>query len=358
MENFNEMPVVTGEALSAIARAEIDIQIATARRFPRVLSKVKADMMSFATLDEETAQSCFYTLSRKSADGESKPIQGPSIRLAEIALSAYGNIKAGARVVSNDGKIITAQAVCQDLEKNVTVDMHVQRRITNKYGKTYSEDMQAVTGNAACALALRNAVFKVVPFALVKPVYMEARRVAIGDIKSLAAKRAKVIERLIQMGLTQDRILAAVEAAKVEDVDLNKLEILIGLGTSLKDGETTLEEAFPPIVKPSDKKPEEKTAAKPTTQDGAGTSEGKPKDEPNTTTPPAEPAPTETPQGELLKLLQSKGFGFAEFIEWAVATGQIDAPVQTIDEFPTDKATLCLRGGQRLMLKGLEANRG
>jgi hypothetical protein len=59
-------------------------------------------------------------------------------------------------------------------------------------------------------------------------------------------KRGKVIDRLKQMGVSEERILAVVEARTVEDIDQEKLGILIGLGTSLKDGETTIEEAFPP----------------------------------------------------------------------------------------------------------------
>ena len=122
-ENENQdldLEVIQPSAIESIERAQIDIQIATARRFPRVLSQVKARMLSFATLDEETAQSCFYTLpARKGGDG--KPLQGPSVRLAEIALASYQHVKAGSRIIGDDGKFITAQAVVHDLENNVSV---------------------------------------------------------------------------------------------------------------------------------------------------------------------------------------------------------------------------------------------
>ena len=84
-------------AIELQERAQIDVQISTAHRFPRTLSRVKQDMLSFATLDEETAQSCFYTLPRGG-----KVIQGPSIRMAEIAISCYGNMRSGARVISTN----------------------------------------------------------------------------------------------------------------------------------------------------------------------------------------------------------------------------------------------------------------
>src|ERR1700760_4459967 len=109
--------VLEPTALEASARAEIDMQISTAKRYPRMLSKVKSDMLSFATLDEETAAACFYSLPR----GD-KNIQGPSVRLAEIAVSCYGNLRAGSRAVqtvtTGDSPHVIVQAVCHDLERN------------------------------------------------------------------------------------------------------------------------------------------------------------------------------------------------------------------------------------------------
>jgi hypothetical protein len=111
-----EVEFIQPGALELIQRAEIDMQIATAKRYPRDLSKVKKRMLDFATLDEETAESCFYTLPR---DG--KTIQGPSVRLAEIAVACYQNIRVASRVIANDGRVITAQAACLDLENNTLV---------------------------------------------------------------------------------------------------------------------------------------------------------------------------------------------------------------------------------------------
>lgn len=240
-----------GEALAMIANAEINQQIATARRFPRTLSKVKADMLSFATLDEDTAQACFYTLPRGG-----KTIQGPSIRLAEIAISCYGNVRVATRVISTatngEHPHVTVQAAMHDLEKNVAVCIEKRRRITKKRNAQKPDDDDInLAVNACSAIAFRDAAFKVIPGALIKPVFEQAKLVAVGDVKSLVAKRTAVIARLKQMGATEERILARVDAAKIDDVDLDKLGELIGLGTALKDGQTTLEDAFPVAVKPA-----------------------------------------------------------------------------------------------------------
>jgi hypothetical protein len=168
--------------------------------------------------------------------------------MAEIALSCWQNIKAGSRIIADDGKSITAQAVVIDLENNVSVSIEVRRRVTKKDGTRYSDDMVNTTANAACSIALRNAVFRVVPQALIRPVYERAKRVAVGDAKSLVAQRSGVVARLKQMGVEESRIFSAVGAAKIEDIDQDRLSVLIGFGTAIKDGETTIEEAFPAPV--------------------------------------------------------------------------------------------------------------
>lgn len=245
-QEHNELEIVQPSIVESIERAQVDIQIATARRYPRVLSAVKARMLSYATLDQKTAEECFYALPpRRDKDGKMVSITGPSVRLAEIALASYQHVKAGSRIIGDDGKFVTAQAVVHDLENNVSVSIEVKRRVTTKDGKRFGDDMVAVTCNAATSIALRNAVFRVVPRALINPVYDAARQVAVGDQKSLVDKRARTVEWLSKKGVTLDRVLAAVGAAKLEDINLDQLETLKGLGTSIKDGELSVEEAFP-----------------------------------------------------------------------------------------------------------------
>jgi hypothetical protein len=250
------------QALELIQRAEIDMQISTAKKYGRPeLVKIRQKMLSFATIDEETAEGCFYTLRRKDPQTqETKLIQGPSVRLAEIAVACYGNLRAASRVIANDGKKITSQGVCHDLETNVLISVEVGRRITSKNGRTYSEDMQIMTGNAANSIAFRNAVFKVIPLALIKPVYEHAKKVAVGDATTLSVKRDKMLKRLAAMGAETARVLATLGRQSVESIDLEDLANLVGLGTSIKDGDMTIEEAFPA---PSPEQPAEKPSEPP-----------------------------------------------------------------------------------------------
>ncbi len=250
MSESEEIQVIETSALETIERAQVDVQISTAHKYPRTLSKVKSAMLSFATLDVETAAGCFYTLpGRKGGDG--KPIQGPSVRMAEIALSTYGNIRAGARVVGDDGKMLTIQGVCHDLESNTCVTVETKRRITTKDGRRFSDDMVVMTGNAGCSIALRNATFRVVPLALVKPIYEAAKKTAIGDSKTLVQRRAAAIEHFVKMGVVKEKVFAALGVKSLDDIDLDHVGVLIGYANAIKDGDTSVDEVFNPKPEPT-----------------------------------------------------------------------------------------------------------
>jgi hypothetical protein len=235
-----DLKIIEGESsLSLITKAEIDIQISTAKAFPRSNKMFLDKALSMATLNEDIAGSCAYALPRGG-----KALEGPSVRLAEIVCASYGNIRAGARVIANDGKTITAQGVCHDLESNYCVTVEVKRKITDKYGKTYNEDMQVVTGNAACAIAYRNAVFKVVPSALVNDIYEKAKEVAKGTAETLVQRRDKAVKYFKDLGVTEKQICEVLEVKKIEDIDLDKLSTLRGMATLIKNGESTIKDLF------------------------------------------------------------------------------------------------------------------
>lgn len=230
-------------SLAALTRSEIDVQIATAHQFPRNLSSVLNTIETLATMDEETAASCFYTLRR-----QGKVIEGPSVRMAEIVASSWGNLRVQSRIIGNDGKMITAQGACHDLQSNLAVSAEVKRRITDKNGRTFNEDMQVITGNAAMAIALRNAVFKVVPAALIKKAIDKAKKVSIGESMTLETSRAKMLEYFAKIGVEEKKVLDYLEISKVEEISIDMVVELRGLATAIKDGTTTVKEAFEPKV--------------------------------------------------------------------------------------------------------------
>ncbi|RPJ55939.1 MAG: hypothetical protein EHM12_11265 [Dehalococcoidia bacterium] len=231
-------------SLEQITKGEIDIQIATAKKYPRSIDKFLKDAKTLATYSPTIASECYYVLKRKDATGAQKIIEGPSIRTAEMAASAWGNMRCGARVIEEGDRFVVAQGVAFDLEKNISYSSEVRRRIVGKNGNRYSDDMVATTCNAACAIALRNAIFKAIPTAFIDDIYRTAKKVVSGDIKTISSRRDTMVKEFDKIGVDKEALLKYVNKSALVDIGLSEIEILIGVFTAIKDGETTIETEF------------------------------------------------------------------------------------------------------------------
>ena len=229
--------VTDSTAITALNKSEIDTQIATAKKWPRSLKQFKQQALEMATLDEETAASMFYVLPRAG-----KKIEGPSIRMAEVVGSCFGNLRYGARIVEVGDRFITAQGACHDLEKNIAITYEVRRRITNKQGRRFNDDMIQTTGNAAMSIALREAIFRVVPRSLFKTIVDEAKLCSVGKAVSMTERRHKAFDWFKKAGATEKQILEFLGRAGIDEVTIDDLITLRGLVTSIKDGEATIED--------------------------------------------------------------------------------------------------------------------
>ena len=256
------------EMLTAIDRAEVDIQIATAKQYPRDVNAVLNKIATYATMDKETAEDCFYVLRRKDANGDSTVIEGLSVRMAEIIAGAWGNLRVQTRIIGNDGRMITAQAICHDLETNFAVSKEVKRSIMTKKGYTYSQDMQVVTGNAAASIAFRNAVLAVIPKAVTKRVINDVKKVALGQSIDLETSRQNIIAYFGKLGVTEQQLFVYLGISKVEEIDKEKVFELRATANAIKEGSTTVQETFVRPAAEAKKQAEGEKSAK-TAQDKA-----------------------------------------------------------------------------------------
>jgi len=235
--------------LGTIQRAEIDQQIATAKRYPRKVSEVLKEAQSMACEDEKTAMTMYYNIPRGG-----KNIEGPSIRLAEVIASTWGNLRVQARIVESSDDFVTVQAMCHDLERNTAVSVEKRRRVTKKKtAKRPDADDINIAGLAGMSIALRDAVFKVVPRVYVDRIMLAAQRVGLGDAKSVSASRQTWFEYFAKMRIKPEQIFAALGVAGMEDVGVEEMVKLRGYATAIKDGEAKLENVFPPLELPNDK---------------------------------------------------------------------------------------------------------
>lgn len=249
-ENFEERELTPPESgvIELLNKSEIDQQITTAKKYPRSLKRFRDEALQMVTLTEAIAKECVYALPRKEKNGQVKVIEGPSARFAEVIASAWGNCRAGARVVGESQEFVTAQGVFYDLERNVAITYEVQRRITSSSGRRYSSDMVGVTANAACSIALRNSILKGVPKAFWSELYAASRRTIAGDVKTLANRRADAIKEFAIFGVSEAQILAVLDKAGVQDIGIDDLVTLSGFLTAIRDGDSTPESIFGPAT--------------------------------------------------------------------------------------------------------------
>lgn len=232
------------DMLQAINRAEIDIQISTAKQYPRDINAVLNKIETYATMDKETAEECFYVLRREDKQGNQNIIEGLSVRMAEIIAGAWGNLRVQARIIGNDGRQITAQAVCHDLETNFAVSKEVKRSILTKKGYTFSEEMQVVTGNAACSIAFRNAVLAVIPKAVTKKVINHVKLVSLGQAIDLETSRKNCLTNLAKAGVSEKMVLFYLGKNSVADIDQEAIFVLRGTWNAIKEGTASVQECF------------------------------------------------------------------------------------------------------------------
>lgn len=239
--------------VDAVERANVDSQVATAKQYPRDLKRSINNSIAMATMDYNTAQSCGYALPRGG-----KPITGPSVHLAKLIVSNYGNLRAEAKVVQITDKQVISRGTCWDLENNVATAFEVRRSIVGKGGKRFSDDMITVTGNAANAIAYRNAVFSVIPKAITDKVYQAAQRFITGDLsdeEKIISRRKKCIDFFKdEYGITEEEVVMLCGKQTVNQIKAEQIALLLGITQSLKDGDTTVEELMKPYRTEENKK--------------------------------------------------------------------------------------------------------
>lgn len=238
--------------LDSFDKANVDAQVSTAKRYPRNISRAVDNSIALATLDNETAQSMGYALPRGG-----KPITGPSVHLAKLVVSNWGNMRTEAKVVSVTDKEVISRGTAWDLENNVASAFEVRRKITGKDGRRFNEDMITVTGNAANSIAYRNAVFAVVPKGIVDKIYKAAQKQITGDLSDedkLIKRRANAIKFFHdEYAITEDEVLKLCGKQTVKQIKADEIALLIGIMQSLKDGDTTVDELMKSIRKDESK---------------------------------------------------------------------------------------------------------
>jgi hypothetical protein len=251
------LEVLPASALEAITRGEIDVQIATAHRYPRSIEMFKKRAIAMATIDIETAESCLYCR----PVGGGKNAEGMSVRMAEIVGACYGNLRVGAIIVEQTEGYVKTRGVAHDLETNFASSSDIIESTMKADGKTpYDVRMRVVAAKAAVAKARRDATFQVVPRALARPIERAVRDLLADDkVQTFTERRDGVVKWIVEkLKIDPKRVWAMLGINGQDDLQQEHLETLAGLKTAIRENDTTVDEAFPgvTVTKPLFKKKE------------------------------------------------------------------------------------------------------
>ena len=282
-EESQSMEVVTGGALAALTKGEVESQIDIAKRYPRSLDKFVKRATGLACIDKETAASCLYHRPvGRDKDGKQVFADGMSVRMAEIVGASYGNLRVHAMIIDQTERQVIARGMAIDLEANFASSAEVVESTIDSRGQPYNERLRTLIAKVALAKARRDATFQVVPRALAKPIEAEVQKLLLGSAKGLKERRDLAVQWIESLKIDAKRVYSALGISGPGDLTAEILTILTGIRTAIKDNETSLDEAFPV---PEIKKPRAASDS-----DGSGDAETSPSSSPSKKTRESKPA--------------------------------------------------------------------
>lgn len=256
MENTGEIQVHNA-MIAPTSEPLFDTQIATAKQYPRNIHSFMDNAVATITRNENTAASCGYALPRAG-----KKIKGPSVHLARIIAQLYGNIRVQVKAGEIGASHITASAIAFDLESNYAIQVDSRRKILDRNGKRYGEDMINTSMLAAMAIAERNAILKIIPSAIVDELYDVSIKKLTGDLSTeqkITAKIKEVLDYWLKTYTVGEAdVLELLGKQTTKQITPEDIATLRGVAQALKDGETRIEDQFPRLKKKEDKKDNQK----------------------------------------------------------------------------------------------------
>lgn len=223
----------------ALVRAEIDMQISTAHAYPRNVVACRDELVALVTLDLDVAESCVYSLPR---DG--KAVTGPSVRLAEMAITAWRNTKCAWRVTNETDSYVECEGIAHDMEKNVVFSGYARRMLLDRYGKRYSPSMVQTTTQACGAIAYRNAVFKVIPAALINPAIKAARQYILDNVGDYQQKIPDLARAMEGVGVSIPLLCRYFNLDKIDDISADQYVTTKGIYSAIVAGDTVAGDYF------------------------------------------------------------------------------------------------------------------
>jgi hypothetical protein len=288
----SNLEVLPPSALEALNRAEVDIAIATAKRWKRDIASSIKTCGELALRNQSIARTCNYAVPRGG-----KTLVGPSVHFARIVAYSWGNASALSRVVGCDRANAHLQGVFHDLQTNLRIGFEMDWPVQAPKHETPERwnDQMNLAKRAGAAVALRVAIFNVIPLVLFSDIAEKAKLIAIGEGKTFEQSRSAAIAAFKELGVTQAQIYGYLDRGGLESITTDDLILLHALLVSIKDRTMTVDELFGKFkdkaVKPQVPEPAQQQMAAPEPPKGKLKKRETAPSRSTTRTPPIAPPP-------------------------------------------------------------------
>jgi hypothetical protein len=223
-------------------------QVDIAKRYPRDMARCLANAMLVFEVDPSFAERCKYK--KPQSD---KNVEGPTVHLARLIAQVYGNLRIDARIIQETDKKVVSEAIAWDLETNTAIRQEIHRSIfSSKKNIRFSDDMVITTSLAANAIALRNAVFSIIPRYFVDRMLQKAEEVLKNDLSDaikFAKRKSDMFAFYLKENIQPQQIYAYLGIANENQITKELLIDLVQLAQSIKDGDAKANEIFKPLEK-------------------------------------------------------------------------------------------------------------
>jgi hypothetical protein len=225
----------SGLIASAESRAQHEVQAAfvIAKRFPR------DDFESYQRIINSCkrpflAEQALYAYPRGG-----QLVEGPSIRMAEAAAQAWGNLDCGVREISQKDGVSVAEAYAIDLQTNTRVvkTFHVPHYRDTRKGRkklTDSRDIYEMVANQG-ARRLRACILAVIPGDVIEAAVNECRKTLESSDVPIADQLRALLKAFDELGVKKEHI----EKRLGHDIDATIPQEIVTLRSiykSIKDG--------------------------------------------------------------------------------------------------------------------------
>lgn len=352
---------LAASASAALAKATIEAKFTVALHRPRSEMTARNRILD-ACKRKGFAEDAIYAkpVGKDPVTNKPKFVEGPSIRFAETAIQAWGNVDISANTVWEDEEKRMVRVTVTDLETNISyadeicLSKTVERKFlkdgqeaiserTNSYGKKVyivqaTEDDLLNKINSAKSKSIRNSGLRLIPNDILEEAMHACQKTMESGGTDPKAESKKLCDAFSALGI-QPSDLEQYLGHRLEYISPKEIQELRKIYSTIRDGESTWREvvdgkaAQPESVKKEDPTDainmEPPKSAGPTRQ---------------VDTPPAAQAQTkphvstsiDEKRDAVWAAVQAKGVSFEGLRKWAVEMGEIsaDAMPDDLEQFP------------------------